>query len=1505
MVQISSATPRAGGRGVLPRLPWNTWFFGSLAVALAVWSTWKAATQQPYPDPLRPASWGEWFQHPYQRNGFARNPVIRGDLRTVFAVPGTRIVWAGGNTGLLLRSDDGGATWTRVPVAEPAVRSGDLPSAPASDLPDTSATTALRVGRMPFVTSSLLPLGRLFRQATPPPQQQDTPSTAPRRGALQLWQDENGNFYCSGPAANPGGPDTCDSEGPLQAQEGRRLGDPSGSAPIQTTPPQTGAQRSQQAQQPPAQSGAPDSAPAGIARDGLSARRAGDALAVHDTLQDIVSIHFVDAKRGWLMTHLGFVRETRDGGETWERTLQPVSSGFVGSGFYLLPSQVRFTHRDTGWAAGNGMVLRYTRQGGWWPATLPPDAGQPPRVDLQQVEPVDGTTAYAVVVGRDNRPVLWITRDGAASWSVAPSPAPDTSTAWLTSSVHFVDGGQGWLLVAHTQTDSTAIYVTRNGGASWEPVSRVFRPVDIHFADRSRGIMATPGGALSYTEDGGRTWHSAETGPFGLIGDLYLQPDGRGWAVGPDGLVLTTVDGGRRWSARAGGGDQLRAAAFAGAGGWAAGDRGTLLASRDSGRTWRPHRSGTNRGLLAVYVSPDGLRGWAVGNAGTVVQMRDGRTWAPAPFTPGGNATVRPLRAVQFADVDHGWILAAGRVMYATSNGGATWDSLPRPSLMNPEALFFRSSRLGWIAGRGGVHRTEDGGRTWIAADSAPAAALTSLHFVSDSVGWAAGLEGAILATRDGGRTWTQQRSGTRTVLTAIRFADPRTGWAAGWDGTLVGTRDGGATWLPETSGVQADLLALAQTPAGELWAFGKGGVVLHRSDDGRWLLAAPPGRRLPGPWYVLAVIAIVGLSAMAVPARRPPADPDPVDGVLLSDRPLAPGDPDPLDLNRLARGISRFLRNEGTEPPLTIAITGAWGSGKSSLMNLVRSDLAGRAWRPVWFNAWHHQTEEHLLASLLENVRAQAIPSWLSMRGVIFRLRLLGVRIHRNAVGAGVALVVTVLFVGFLSADPSRLDRAWAAITAAPQAENGGVALLERIANVLFPRDLAAAVLVYGGLGALAALVRALRAFGVSPSKLVASASQAVRLRDLEEKPGFRHRFAVNFQEVTRALRPRDLVIFIDDLDRCRPRNVMTILEAVNFLVSSGECVVIMGMDAPRVIHSVAMELKNEAGGEDPHAFAKRYLEKLINIDVHVPTPEEGKLRLLLLPAPLPPEPSGVTRVLREGGRGARALGPVLAKAAVLATVFLLGRWLSPPVPAPAPAAARSAGVRVVAPSAAAFPRDTVSALPISPASVEVPALPTRSGAVFTLPAPADNDWLLGVGLVLALGVILWRMANRPEAIVRDSDAFSHGRTAWMRYVASRQPTPRRTKKFMNRLRFYAMRQSPATAPDTLRERLVAWMLQIPWVGKQMGVQGLARLEPVDAGERVLPEGVLVGLVSIQEFQPELLRDPRFFRQFRERMAMLSGVQENELERMEYPAALSEDDRALFSSLVEGVRIS
>ena len=164
------------------------------------------------------------------------------------------------------------------------------------------------------------------------------------------------------------------------------------------------------------------------------------------------------------------------------------------------------------------------------------------------------------------------------------------------------------------------------------------------------------------------------------------------------------------------------------------------------------------------------------------------------------------------------------------------------------------------------------------------------------------------------------------------------------------------------------------------------------------------------------------------------------------------------------------------------------------------------------------------------------------------------------------------------------------------------------------------------GSFGALIGVAvwlrRRLVAMPANPAKLLSRLARNARVRDFRQQLSFRHRFGREFADVCRALRfggSPGLVILIDDLDRCRPQDVLDLLEAVNYFITAGQCVVILGMDRRQVEHCVGVgfediveglpddELmfvvgdKNDAAGRR-RAFARHYLEKLINIEVPVP---------------------------------------------------------------------------------------------------------------------------------------------------------------------------------------------------------------------------------------------------------------------------------------------------------------
>ncbi len=714
----------------------------------------------------------------------------------------------------------------------------------------------------------------------------------------------------------------------------------------------------------------------------------------------------------------------------------------------------------------------------------------------------------------------------------------------------------------------------------------------------------------------------------------------------------------------------------------------------------------------------------------------------------------------------------------------------------------------------------------------------------SDLVGdraWALQADGALNRTGDG-TIWVSSRVAAPSPLAAIGFADPEHGWIAGGDGTLLATEDGGATWFRQSREVparRADAAANAAAMAREQGRFGPYSI---------W----------PAPWYGLSLLLVALLLAPALKTPPPYVDPSPsVASLLISDRPIERGEADVFDFNAVALGLSRFLRNEKTEPPLTIAVTGEWGSGKSSLMNLLRGDLRRYGFRPVWFNAWHHQKEDNLLASLLEAVRAQAIPAVWRPEGMTYRLRLLGIRWLRYWPVVALLLLAFSVSAGYLRSDPRRVDQAqglvdsWgdrigrvsevlaghsaaapakpspaspsaaAPSSASPSAPSSGIQPAP--APPPAGQHVPVAGLLLSGLGLAVSIWKGAKGFGVDPASLLAHDSG--RIRDLQALTGFRQRFAAEFGDVTRALNPRTMLILIDDLDRCRPENVIEVLEAVNFLVSSGDCFVVLGMARERVVRCVGLSFKDVAdelldspapaaapqaptaespAPESPATtaadlarrrrleFGQQYLEKLINIEVPVPVPTDAQSRRLLAagePAEETPE-ARRRRRRREVWTWARRLLPVAGFAALLAAGFYYG-LTRPPEPRPpvaAPPAPQAGAPRI---------------LPGAPAGVPAPA--SRQ-----LPEPSLGEpphwtrWPLALLALLLVGLGAWRLSIPPDVVIRDSQEFELALATWHPLLFAWRNTPRSIKRYLNRVRYLAMLQRAPVAEPALSRRLI-----------------------------------------------------------------------------------------------------
>jgi hypothetical protein len=360
---------------------------------------------------------------------------------------------------------------------------------------------------------------------------------------------------------------------------------------------------------------------------------------------------------------------------------------------------------------------------------------------------------------------------------------------------------------------------------------------------------------------------------------------------------------------------------------------------------------------------------------------------------------------------------------------------------------------------------------------------------------------------------------------------------------------------------------------------------------------------------------------------------------------------------------------------------------------------------------------------------------------------------------------------------------------------------------------------------------LRSMQAFGKRPLTL---ASRASAFRDLKMPTGFRQQFADVFGEVTEALAPRRLVIFIDDLDRCQPERIASVLELVSFLMSSGRCFIVLGMAWDRVERCVGLAFKDVAqelvdgdippeGSRKPAGrdrvgdtsnddearaargraaqckFARHYLEKLINIEVPVPVATSDRIGRLF-------EGDAVTvtnsaRYLGAVRQLATRWGPAVAiiSVAVAGGVFgyghLAGLVSSPrqteqsTLPGPATGVTTSGP----APGAGAIankPDVTTGPPQASSTAANAPAIGVSSGPRYYTPSfvPRSPWALLVTAMTALLGIGIYRLLLPPLRLEKDSPAFKDALAFWHPLVFVATPTPRALKRYLNRVRYLAM---------------------------------------------------------------------------------------------------------------------
>ena len=375
------------------------------------------------------------------------------------------------------------------------------------------------------------------------------------------------------------------------------------------------------------------------------------------------AVTFPNAFVGYAVGDAGAVYRSTDGGATWSPVASPPGEPALGSIDCASGLACVATTRD-------GDRIARTVDGGatWGLAAL---GGASARAVAFT------STTNAVAAGASGS--ILLSADRGATWSSIASSLGGgfTRLCGSSGSLAFAIGARG------------ALARTTDGGLTWlrleAPSSEDL--TDVSFVDESTGFALDEDGALFRTEDGGSSWRALDTGTASRPQAVLALDSKRILLIGPRGLRRSR-DGGQRFVRV--GKRRVKRLLFGAerAGSWvfAYGPRG-IYASRDGGVRWRRLKRPDHRPLAAVdFVGP--RRGFALGKGGRIWRTRNrGRSWREVVGTGTDGGT-----ELAFSSRRDGYVIAndlffargSGRPDYVlrTTDGGATW----RPQLVADSA---------------------------------------------------------------------------------------------------------------------------------------------------------------------------------------------------------------------------------------------------------------------------------------------------------------------------------------------------------------------------------------------------------------------------------------------------------------------------------------------------------------------------------------------------------------------------------------------------------------------------------------------------------------------------------------------------------------------------------------------------------------------------------------------------------------------------------------------------
>ena len=283
----------------------------------------------------------------------------------------------------------------------------------------------------------------------------------------------------------------------------------------------------------------------------------------------------------------------------------------------------------------------------------------------------------------------------------------------------------------------------------------------------------------------------------------------------------------------------------------------------------------------------------------------------------------------------------------------------------------------------------------------------------------------------------------------------------------------------------------------------------------------------------------------------------------------------DLLNNEAIAATIIKLLRDL-PDQPVTVGVHGDWGAGKSSVLEMIEAGFEGEAKvLCLKFNGWRFQGFEDAKIALIEGIVTGLIEKRPALTAAgetvkdVFR-RIDWLKVAKKAGG-----LAFTAFTGIPTPDQIQ--------TIVGTLEG----FLANPAKLATKDNLEAAVEGVKGL---------LKPKGEGDSTNVPEEINAFRkaFDDLLDKAGV-----------------EQLVVLIDDLDRCLPDTAIETLEAVRLFVFTSRTAFVVAADEAMIEYAVRKHFPYLPDTTGPQTYARNYLEKLIQVPFRIPALGDTETRI------------------------------------------------------------------------------------------------------------------------------------------------------------------------------------------------------------------------------------------------------------------------------------------------------